>query len=303
MISAIIDKSGKMDPNVILDIHRQIQTILQSRHQIHFGHYIVRTINVIQSIDRKTTLTELLSPDAAVAAAEELKTEDIIGYIGIAQEYLDIDLVQCQQAACGYCKERMDFVLFEGECTCENCGYVNDNRLENIRDDISVSGGRTYYSLKQNLLKAIERYEGKGVCVSDKDLEIIRSELERRDQLNLTKREHVQRVVKDLRMTQYYDCNNILMYLLTGKPCPNIQQYVPRILQLHGELEYVYKFVKCGSRVNSLNVNFKLYKLLRLLDVPCSLSDFCTLKTDQKYKEHEEKWVQICKFTGWELKA
>jgi Poxvirus Late Transcription Factor VLTF3 like. len=106
-------------------------------------------------------------------------------------------------------------------------------------------------------------------------------------------------MLKDLKLTKYQDEVYSLLPLLTHKPRPSIQSYIPKILKLHDELEYAYTAVKNPSRVNSLNVHFKLYKLLKLCNKDFDMSDLCTLKTEQKFEEHEEKWREICGITGW----
>ena len=59
------------------------------------------------------------------------------------------------------------------------------------------------------------------------------------------------------------------------------------------QTEEAYKEVKDFDRMNSLNVNWKLYKLLQLLDYPCKKDDFFCLKTPTKQGEHEEKWEEM----------
>ncbi len=294
MICILVEGGGKTDAAKIFDVHQQVRNVLMSKPQINYGYYILRVYDFISTLHKTTTLSEFFSIGTVVVDLEEL-----IQFVSVAQDYVPVELVQKQDVECGQCGCTTVDTLLEGEYICQSCGFINDNRLECQKDESGPS--RNYYSLKQNLLKAIDKFEGRGVVVLGDDLAIIKAELVRKNvDFAHLKREQIHRVLKEHGMTQYYDCLNTVMYMLTGKAYRNISQYVPQILKFHEELEYAYKFVKNANRINSLNVNFKLYKLLRLCGVDCDISEFCTLKTDQKTDEHEEKWEQICKITGWQ---
>jgi DNA-directed RNA polymerase subunit M/transcription elongation factor TFIIS len=201
---------------------------------------------------------------------------------------------------CPDCDKVMISEKIEGELHCEECGLIYDTRLPGVKDIESVNTSRSYYSLKMNLLKAIHKFEGKQSSVTNSDLEIIITEIQKR-RLNrqLLKCEHLLKILKDLKLVKYYDEVYSLLPLLTNKQKKSIQPFIPQILKLHDELEYAYSSVKNPNRINSLNVYFKLYKLLKLCDKDFDISDLCTLKTEQKFEEHEEKWKEICKITGW----
>ena len=47
-----------------------------------------------------------------------------------------------------------------------------------------------------------------------------------------------------------------------------------KILNLNDEFEQAYLDVKCSKRKNSLNVPFKLFKLLHLCGAKCNILDF-----------------------------
>lgn len=67
-------------------------------------------------------------------------------------------------------------------------------------------------------------------------------------------------------------------------------------MELFDQIEEAYKEVRNKQRINSLTVNYKLYKLLQLLGYPCRKDQFYMLKTKNKLDEHDEQWTLIIKY-------
>uniref|UniRef100_A0A6C0JAS7 Viral late gene transcription factor 3 zinc ribbon domain-containing protein n=1 Tax=viral metagenome TaxID=1070528 RepID=A0A6C0JAS7_9ZZZZ len=292
----IIDKSNNIDNLKILEIHKTISNNLKNKKkEIDYGFYISRVYNFIQKIDN--TYSEIFLNKTNI---NKFELNDFMNFISICREYINIDLEQQQEEiicpSCSY----SDIVYKENEYICDNCFLVYDSRIPGIKEIDMTNKFKTYYSLKGNLLKAIEKFEGKGVIIHEEDIEKILFEINKRKiNINFLQREHVCKILKDVKLVKYYDCINVLMSKLTGCEQRSISQYIPEIIRYHGILEHYYPFVRDNDRVNSLNVQYKLYKLLRLCDVDCDISEFCTLKTEQKYEEHEAIWHELCKYTNW----
>lgn len=299
MDTLVIDENGYVNKTQLLNIHFKIKdTLIKDAIGIEYGFYIVRVYQFLKHINpmKSKNLIEIFKQDVKI----KIDLSCLMDYVSIAREYITVHLHQKQNISCPDCDKVMLAEKIEGELHCEECGLVYDTRLPGIKDLEVVNTSRSYYSLKMNLLKAINRFEGKHISISSNDLEMISKEVNKR-KLNRhsLKCEHILKVLKDLRLTKYYDEVYSLLPLLTNKPRRSIQPYIPQILKLHDELEYAYNSVKNPNRINSLNVYFKLYKLLKICDKDLDISDLCTLKTEQKFEEHEEKWKEICKITGW----
>jgi hypothetical protein len=73
-----------------------------------------------------------------------------------------------------------------------------------------------------------------------------------------------------------------------------------KILSLNDQLENAFKQVKDPSRKNSLNVHFKLSKLLQLCDEKCDVSSFKKMKKN-KLNLYNKIWGKICAMNGWKL--
>lgn len=307
-----IDRSGCIEKNKILDIHNQIKYLLLKKRDkelkkingdpiiilgVEFGYYLIRTFDFLKQYSTKPTkrLIDLFQEESVI----KIPLQKIIDFLSVAREYIPILIQQKQNISCTEC---LSLNMIEhresSEMICDDCGFVYDNRTLGLRDMESINTYRSSYTLKANLLKAISKFEGNNTTLQKSLIDKVRNEVEKRKITNI-QNGHIIKILKDLRLSKYYEDVRTFLTVLKGDQPTSIQEYVPQILKLHDELEFAYNCVRDPLRINSLNVHFKLFKLLRLCNYDCHISDFCMLKTETKMEEHEEKWKEICKITGW----
>jgi ribosomal protein S27AE len=245
----------------------------------------------------QATITDNIIEAFKRSSSVHVDLRKLIAYLSIAREYSPIKIVQNQRTTCPRCSSTQMLEENEGEVYCEDCGFIADNRLSGIKDIECINTCKSYYSLKGNLLRTIRKYEGRKSFIDENDLQKIKKEIaNRRFRLSTLRVEHLIIILKDLKMNKYYEEARTIFNIIHNKTLQKlcISQYIPQILRLHEELEYAYNFVKNPERKNTLNVHYKLFKLLQLCGVECNITDFYTLKTEQKFDEHEYKWRQIC---------
>ena len=141
----------------------------------------------------------------------------------------------------------------------------------------------------------MNRFEAKqNTEIGEDVLEILKREMKLHGLTakTLTK-DHLYMFLSENKLSDYYADINLIFFLLTDTNAPDITKYRAELLEMFDQLEAAYKLIKDDDRLNSLNVNWKLYKLLQLLDYPCKKDDFFCLKTPTKQGEHEEKWYDM----------
>ena len=85
-----------------------------------------------------------------------------------------------------------------------------------------------------------------------------------------------------------------------GKFKTEIKENLFKILDLHKQLERTYLQIRDPKRKKSLNVQYKLYKLLQLCGVDCERTDFkIPFKRIIQFEEHKNVWKQICDINKW----
>lgn len=240
---------------------------------------------------------------------ENRKKEIIMRYLCIAQEYIDI--INFQQKAskmmcsCG----STDFVLDndDSKYICQKC-FVSIDRLDDSpsykdTDRVNMSSRYTY-TKKGHFLDTIKRFQG--IQNTDpkrieKVVEDIRNEMRLH---NLTEKtitkDQIYMFLSENELRKHYEDLNLIHHIITGIPCPNISEYENILLELFDKQEEAYSKVERSGRINSLNVNYKLYKLLQRVGYPCRKDDFYILKTKNKEDEHDETMKEAWKLLGWD---
>ncbi len=95
------------------------------------------------------------------------------------------------------------------------------------------------------------------------------------------------------KLSDYYEDMVLIYSRYTGKPAPDLSKYTQDLYDMFPLIEASYQKVKDPNRINSLNVNFRLFKCLELLGYMCKKSDFYFLRTPIKLNEHMEIWKEI----------
>jgi VLTF3-like late transcription factor len=112
------------------------------------------------------------------------------------------------------------------------------------------------------------------------------------------------------KLSGYYDDIHLIYHLITGKPCADFSYLEPLLLELFETQEAALddtadeigtedSIDNTGTRINSINVYYKLYKLLQKAGYPCKKADFYILKTRAKEDEHDEKMMRAWRRIGW----
>lgn len=285
-----IKKNGNISKTIIMDIHYKIKNKLNT-NELEFGYYITRVYSFLKNFTQVKTVFDFFNETDDIY----VDIDKVIIFYNISKNYLNVELIQNQELVCISCYSEI-FENNDSEFICENCGLVQNYKITSKENDLQK---QTYYSLKSNFLKAINNFQGVGIIIKVEDLDKINYEINRRNiSIEILNRDHIYRILKDLKMSKYYDNINVIMNKIIGTPLKDISDKIPKLMELHSKIEYIYGFVKT-LRVNSLNVQFKLYKLLQMLDIKCDINEL--LKTNQKLEEHEKKWEQICEQLNWEV--
>lgn len=241
--------------------------------------------------------------------ADRRKMELRLDFIRIAKEYINLSefeqsLVRSTKLTCT-CGSQ-DFVVAE-ECsyTCKVCGCIIEQMEETplFPDTDRVNMCARYaYSRKTHFTEAIACFQAKeSTVVPDAIIEIVEEEMRLHNLTpeTLTKN-HVSMFLSEQELSNYYMNVPSIYYRITKKTPPDILEYEQRLIDAHEQLEDAYQRVKDPDRVNSMNVYFKLYKLLRREGFFCKPSDFPMLKTKQKRDEHQEIYAKCCQLLGWD---
>jgi hypothetical protein len=279
--------------------------------------YIFRTGDLIEDyrdLVKKSELSTFVKVQTKSQEIITIKMKDIANrYLYIAQTYIEIkNLSQhSKNMICSSCNGN-DFVLSSDDDSiyiCKNCHneqeILDDAPSFKDTDRVNMSSKYTY-SRKGHFVDAKKRFQGTqntdpkkiqaAAVIIGKEM-IQHNLVAIQDLPNSISKDHVYLFLSEQNLSNHYEDLNLLFYIVTGVSCPDISEYEEILDELFDKQEWALDQVKEESRINSLNVNYKLYKLLQKVGYPCRKDDFHILKTPTKEDEHDEKmkmgWVVL----------
>lgn len=186
---------------------------------------------------------------------------------------------------------------------CMKCSCVTELQSDSptFKDTERINMSARYvYTRKGHFNDAMNKFEGKQNTNIDASVyhdinESIR--LHNLSHRTVTK-EQIYMFLSETGNSKRYEDINLIASVVTKnrlKP-PDISKYRKNLLLRFDELESAYSVTKDPTRVNSMSVNFKLYKLLQLEGFPCKKDDFFILKTQAKTDEHEDAWMRLMEY-------
>lgn len=228
-------------------------------------------------------------------------------FFGIAKNYIHIDIPKKSVFKCNNCDcvefEQIDNNLYRCE-ECSTCKRVlEDSQSFKDADRLNMSTRYTY-SKRAHFIEAIQKYQ----CIRTTKInnavyvmiqkEMVKNKISKE---RLTK-EHIRMFLSDSKLSKHYDDMSLIYHTITEKTPPNITQYENELMVMFDLQEKIFDDIKHQlGRRSSLNVNYKLMKMLQLLGHVCSPDDFNFLKTRDKIIEHDETWKIICEHAGWKF--
>jgi hypothetical protein len=308
-----------LNPSIIsqqlFTLRRQIQ---DAQSTLELGLYIFKTHIILEKIRKisssNTSRSFVCSNNISMKEISE-KESLISQFVAIARMYINIDNYarKADALSCPTCGS-LDIRRSVEEDTlfiCNNCTteieILDDTPTFKDTDRINMSNRYTY-SRKAHFIDAMKKFQGKHnidpeMLQTIVNILILEMTYHNLSGDNVTKNT-IYMFLVEKKLNLYYDDINLLFHIITGFPCPDFSLHENLLLELFEEqekaLEEITALNKEDSRVNSINVYYKLYKLLQKIEFPITKSDFYILKTKTKEDEHDELMKKAWKKLGWE---
>ena len=226
----------------------------------------------------------------------------ILEYMRIAKNYVNVTnfMQNTQKILCSscHCDKLSGDVNDNSLLVCKGCGSITEilDDAPTFKDSERVNMAARYtYTCKGHFIEAMNRFEGKqNVDIEDYVIETLKNELKLHNLTEATvTKDHIYMFLSECKLSDFYADINLIFFLVSGSSPPDITDYRNELLDMYDQLQDVYSTVKDDRRLNALNVNWTLYKLLQLLDYKCKKEDFFCLKTPAKQGEHEQTWYEM----------
>lgn len=297
-------------------IRKRIQDIEST---LEFTFYIFRTTDLIEeyrSLQKQLGVKSFMSLNSERNAEIEDKLGVLFSkYINIAQDYVIIEnnYQKPMKMKCKSCNS-YDFFLTDDDDSIYVCKKCNSeieimDDSPNFKDTDRVNMASKYtYTRKGHFIDAAKRFQGTqnidpkkiqdAVAIIRREMELHELVPDRNKPHSITK-DQIYMFLSEQDLSNFYEDLNLIFHIITKEPCPDITEYLDGIYEDFDKLEDVLKDLQDDDRTNSLNVNYKLYKLLQRRGYPCRKDDFYILKTKTKEDEHDEKMKHAFSILGW----
>jgi len=306
-----------------ITVHQQL-TILRQRikdieNTFELSYYIHRSTDLIAKykslLDTENSRSFMYSDKKFYTQESTEKALIVSQYISIAQDYIEIknykrviNALLCPSCQSDDMRRNIDE---ETSFLCYKCGtevvILDDTPSFKDTDRVNMSNRYTY-TRRSHFIDAMKKYQGKH-NVDSEFLQTITQELLKEMKMhnlneNTVTKDHLYMFLSEKKMCSHYEDINILFHIITGNPCPDFSYLENNLLELFELQEKALNEAtasdKNDSRINSINVYYKLYKLLQKLGYPCKKGDFYILKTKTKEDEHDDKMRKAWEILGWQ---
>lgn len=299
-------------------MRKQAETIRRRLCDLEFGfeygYYVIKTQAILreyESVSNKVTADSFVVLDTPDIDPYRVRRDELIDdYLKIAREYINIEgeRVKIKKMACSDDKcDSRDFSYEDDDSsyTCKKCGsiveIIDESPSYKDTDRINMSS-KFRYSVTGRFYETMKKYQGRqNKTILPQVIDTIMEEMSRH---NISKKEvtkdHIYMFLQNNDLSNHYEDINLIHAKITGIPAPDISMYENTLMELFVQLEESYAHVKDPWRTNSMNVCYKLYKLLQKIGFPCKREDFYFLKTPAKEDEHDQKMEEVWSYLGWE---
>ena len=293
-------------------LRRQIQD-LESTFALSF--YILRTADILEEY-RKIMLSKnsrsFICLDREAADREAVKRDELVTkYLIVAREYVEIKNYRqhIKKLMCPACcntdlrrASDSDTTLVCSKCVTE-VQILDETPSFRDTDRVNMCSWYTY-SRKRHFIDAFKKLQGKQSVDPEVIPSVINVLLSAMKFHNLTRdtvtKQHLYMFLAEEKLSQHYENLNFFHRIITGKPCPDILAYEEKLLKDYDKQESALDKVYVNeTRKNSLNVYYKLYKLLQRSGYNCCKDDFYFLKTKTKKDEYDETMKKAWCILGW----
>jgi len=224
-----------------------------------------------------------------------------------ARNYIQIDTrIGSHKLVCSNCHLSDFEVIDDNLYKCNRCNYgmniLDDTCSYKDSDRLNMTSRYTY-SKKAHFEEAIQKFQGiQKIEIDDAVYDTISIRMKNS---NLTKctitKDHIYLFLSEGGYSKHYEDIILIYCTITNKKPPNISKYEEELATMFDKQEIVFDSIKhLLDRISSLNVYYKLMKMLQILGYHCNLDDFNFLKTREKILEHDEAWKMICSRLNWQ---
>lgn len=210
---------------------------------------------------------------------------------------------------CYECNIEKTLVQSEGIYVCQNCGeaeiVIVDSDKPNYKDAVTDTKPGYPYKRTNHLNEWLAQFQAKeSIEIPDDIYNQILDELRKNRFTDLKKLDlpYMKKILKNLKLTAYYEHIAYLISKINGLPPPTINRETEEKIRLmFRQIQAPFEKHCPKLRTNFLSYAYVLHKMFQLLELDEFVKYFPLLKSREKLKLQDELWEKICNDLNWEF--
>jgi len=298
-------------------LRKRIQD-LESTLELTF--YIFRTADLLEeyrTLIKSAGARSFVSVEPAKYDTNTARMNELVSqYLCIAQDYVELENLsrRPKKLVCPAC-QGIDFHLSIDDDSiyiCSTCSaeveILDDAPSFKDTDRVNMASKYTY-TRKGHFIDAVKRFQGTQNTDPKKiqdAVAVVEEEMEKHNLISDQGQKELclQRITSTDSSRSVVSVTTMMTSTSSsisslGMTARTFSEFVDELYEDFDKLEEVLEEIKDDDRINSLSVNYKLYKLLQRRGYPCRKDDFYILKTKTKEDEHDEKMKEAWGILGW----
>ena len=233
------------------------------------------------------------------------KHEICVEFNNIAKNYINIRPIEerRQNIQCNNCDVDMlmdDDYLY----VCPKCGFSRKHYVSvaSYQENNRINSAQRYvYDKRGHFIDSMKKFQGKqNTTIPKKVYDTIYAKINNHGiSIEEFTKTHLYEFLKASSNSDYYEDMTLIWCEITKNTPPDISYLEQTLLMLFDQIDPIYEKIKPQDKINFMNGQYVLFKLLQLLKFPCKEEDFYILKTRDKLLEHDDLWKKICNELSW----
>lgn len=208
---------------------------------------------------------------------------------------------------CENCNKKLSIKHNDSEVYCEHCGFTK-NVIINIDSNSYTDPIResTYFAYKRanHFNEWLAQFQAKETNdISEEIITNVLKELKKDKSYSVNNVNYnlIRNILKKLNYNKYYEHIFHIMYIITGKKSATLDRKTEeQFRNMFKDIQHPFQKHCPSDRKNFLSYSYVLHKFCELLELKEFLKCFPYLKSNEKLRQQDAIWKNICKELKWE---
>lgn len=286
----------KLHMDKLSDIQRSKDEAMKTKNSLKRKDKLTKVIQI--EVEYLLSVFKIMQVYNDASDSENILLNKYLEIIGKSEQEMKLRIEDSE--ICKECKEYYDSI--EGFDVCPSCGDCVKNL--HLPETLSYKElqeveykQRFSYVKESHLSEWLDRFQSReNKTIPTEVLDIIKGELakERIYEYSELSEEKVKKILKSLKLNEYYDNVITIINRLSNRPAFILTREIDdKIKKMFSQIQYPFQLYKPKNRKNFLSYSYFLNKFFLILKLPEFSKYFRLLKSDDKLRQQDDIFIKI----------